>query len=490
MASQEIYSSALRKQVKALPEQPGVYLLRDDQGALLYVGKALSLRKRVSSYFRQSGNLSPRLERLVRRVRKLEVQRTASEAEALLLEARLIKEHHPPFNISLRDDKTYPMLKITREAFPRLVVTRRRLRDGAVYFGPYTDASLMHAAVRFMRRVFPLRTCKRFPKTPCLEYHLGQCLAPCVDYIDEARYQKIVDDCLAFLEGKRERLLRDLSRRMGQASKRRRFEEAARLRDQMQALTSVITAKAKSLVAGPLEQLQAALHLTRLPVRIEAFDISNVFGAFAVGSMVVFEEGRPHAAHYRRFKIKGVIGIDDFQMMQEILRRRYGGKLASQLPEPDLILIDGGKGHLSAALTQLKTLKLQIPIMGLAKRFEEIFLPGEKNPVVLLPTSPVLHLLQHIRDEAHRFAVTYHRLLRGKTVSTSILHEIPGIGPRRAMRLIKQFGSVTRLRAVEPRAIAKAAGVPIRTAEAVLSLIGPKATKTFRVGRSRVKEED
>ena len=414
MAQQASTLSALRERVAALPDQPGVYLFKGADGQLLYVGKALSLRKRVASYFHRTPALSPRISQMMKQVRDLDIHPTSSEAEALLLEARFIKEHKPRYNVAFRDDKTYPMLKITNEPFPRLLVTRRKLADGAIYFGPYTEAGLMHEAVQFLRRVFPMRTCRTFPKTPCLEYHLGQCLAPCANYINVQEYQRIVDDLVAFLQGQRDALLQDLSRRMETAALDQRFEEAARLRDQMQALTSVIVAKEKSLVAGPLEQLQAALKLPRLPRRIEAFDISNIFGAFAVGSMVAFHNGKPYKAHYRRFKIETVKGIDDYQMMREVVRRRYSGTLAGELPLPDLLLIDGGKGQLSAACEELVALSLSLPIMGLAKRFEQIFLPGETEPVVLLPTSPVLHLVQHIRDEAHRFAIAYHRLLRAK----------------------------------------------------------------------------
>jgi excinuclease ABC subunit C len=419
MAQQPPSAAALRGQVKALPDQPGVYLFRDAEGALLYVGKALSLRKRVASYFRKTPALSPRIGGMMKRVAGLEIRRTASEAEALLLEAQLIKEAKPYYNVAFRDDKSFPMLKVTNEPFPRLLVARRRLSDGAAYFGPYTEAGLMHEALRFLRRVFPMRTCRTFPKTPCLEYHLGQCLAPCVGYISAERYGRIADDLVAFLKGGRDSLLRELTRRMTQAAGHQRFEEAARLRDQIQALTSVIVAKETSLVAGPLEQLQAALKLPRLPRRIEAFDLSNIFGAFAVGSMVVFTDGKPHKAHYRRFRIRTVQGSDDFEMMREVIRRRYGGSLASQLPLPDLILVDGGKGQLSAAGEALESLSLVIPSMGLAKRFEHIFLPGSPDPVVLLPTSPVLHLVQHIRDEAHRFAIAYHRKLREAAVRPS-----------------------------------------------------------------------
>jgi excinuclease ABC subunit C len=409
--------AALRRQAARLPEAPGVYLFRDGAGGILYVGKALSLRQRVVSYFRRTGPLAPRIARLVRQVRALEVLRTASEGEALLLEAQLIKAHRPRYNVALRDDKTYPLLKITNEPYPRLVVTRRRTADGARYFGPYPEAGLMHEAVRFLRRVFPLRTCRTFPKSPCLEYHLGQCLAPCVGYVDAAGYRRIVADLTAFLEGRRERLLDDLDRRMRQAARHEDFEAAARVRDQIRALTSVIAAREKSAAAGPLEQLQAALRLPRRPARIEAFDISNLAGTLAVGSMVVFTDGRPHKAHYRHFRIKTVAGIDDYAMMREVIRRRYSGSLAAALPLPDLLLIDGGKGQLAAAGEALAALSLAIPAMGLAKRFEHIFLPGAEEPIVLLATSPVLHLLQHVRDEAHRFAIRYHHLLRRRSLA-------------------------------------------------------------------------
>ena len=476
--------SALRQQVARLPDQPGVYLLRDAAGRLLYVGKAASLRKRVSSYFQRTAALPPRIAHMVRHVADVEVRLAASEAEALLLEERLIKGRKPRYNVAFRDDKTYPMLKITKEPFPRLLVTRRRQKDGAVYYGPYPDAGLMHEAVRFLRRVFPLRTCRSFPKTPCLEYHLGQCLAPCAGYIRAESYQRIVDDLVAFLHGRRDQLLQDLSRRMRQASRDQRFEEAARLRDQIEALTSVIVAKEKSLMAGPLEQLQAALKLARLPRRIEAFDISNIFGEFAVGSMVVFSDGRPLTAHYRRFKIETVRGIDDYEMMREVIRRRYSGTLAPPpvcppkagstgqtqssgppeagrrqvggLPLPDLILVDGGKGQLGAACEALAALSLAIPAMGLAKQFEHIFLPDSTEPIILLPTSPVLHLVQRIRDEAHRSAITYHRRIRRSAITASSLDAIPGVGPRRKLALLRHFGSLGSLSAATVEEIARA----------------------------------
>ena len=442
-----------------LPDQPGVYLFKDANGQVLYVGKAASLRKRVSSYFHASTGLSPRIVQLIARIADVEVRTAGSEAEALLLESRLIKDYQPKYNVAYRDDKSYPLLKLTNEPFPRLVVTRERKADGARYFGPYPDAGALREALQFMRRVFPLRTCRTFPKTPCLEYHLAQCLAPCVGFITEAAYERIVQDLVAFLEGKRDGLLRELSRRMDQASRHQRFEEAARLRDQMQALTSVIVAKEKSALTGPLEQLQLALKLNASPRRIEAFDISNIYGAFAVGSLVVFVDGKPFKSHYRRFKIQTVKGIDDYQMMREVIRRRYSGSLTDELPTPNLILVDGGKGQLSAALDELNALARQIPTIGLAKQFEHLFVPGARDPIVLLPTSPVLHLIQHVRDEAHRFAIAYHRRLRAKPLSASALDDMPGVGPKRKAALLSHFGSLTRLRQADPSDVATVARI-------------------------------
>ena len=501
MASHPAAAPPLVERVAALPDAPGVYLFKDARGALLYVGKAVSLRKRVASYFRLHGTaapLAPRIAHLMKQVVDLEVRPAASEAEALLIEAQLIRERRPRYNVSFRDDKSYPMLKLTREPFPRLVLTRRRQADGAEYFGPFTDAGLMHEAVRFLRRVFPLRTCAAMPTAPCLEYHLGQCLAPCAGYVSEAQYRRLAQDLAAFLRGERAQLLKELARRMEQAARDRRFEEAARIRNQIQALSSVIAARRSSSAAGPLEQLQQALRLPKLPRRIEAFDISNLFGRFAVGSMVVFVDAQPRKAHYRRFRIKTVQGIDDYRMMREVIRRRYSGTLAARLPPfdpaqggvpsnveglplPDLVLIDGGKGQLNAARDELAALTLSLPVIGLAKRFEQIFLPGEPEPILLLPSSPVLHLIQRLRDEAHRFAIAYYRLLHGQTVADSALHQIRGIGPKKAARLLAHFGSTSRLAQAAPAAVARVAGVSRAVAETVLERLGRPRIRTFRM---------
>lgn len=461
----------LRERISRLPQQPGVYLFRDAQGAVLYVGKAVSLRDRVGSYLQPPHHLAPRIGHLVGRIADVEIRPVNSEAEALLLETQLIKAYRPKYNVAFRDDKSFPMLKLTHEPFPRLLVTRIRKSDGARYFGSYPDAGLLRQAVQFFRRVFPLRTCRTFPKTPCLEYHLGQCLAPCAGFIDEAGYRRIVENLAAFLEGRRDDVLMDLARRMREASRARRFEDAARLRDQIQALSSAIVAKEKSALAGPLEQLQLVLKLAAIPRRIEAFDISNLHGQDAVGSMVVFADGRPRKAEYRMFKIETVQGIDDVKMMREVIARRYGGSLTTSLPQPDLILVDGGTGQLSAALAALGSLSKDIPAIGLAKRFERIILPQQSAPIVLLPTSPVLHLVQHIRNEAHRFAITYHRRLRRRRTRASALDQIHGIGPARKAALLRRFGSLTKLRQASIADVAAAARISPMHAQAVLDCL-------------------
>ena len=467
----------LRERISRLPQQPGVYLFRDAQGAVLYVGKAVSLRDRVGSYLQPPHRLAPRIAQLVGRISDVDVRPVNSEAEALLLETQLIKSYRPKYNVAFRDDKSFPLLKLTHEPFPRLLLTRTRKADGARYFGPYADPGLLRQALQFFRRVFPLRTCRTFPKTPCLEYHLGQCLAPCVGYVDEAAYRRIVENLAAFLEGRRDDVLKDLTRRMREASRRHHFEEAARLRDQIQALSSAIVAKEKSALAGPLEQLQLVLKLAAIPHRIEAFDISDIHGQDAVGSMVMFVDARPRKADYRMFKIETVHGIDDVKMMREVIRRRYGGSLAASLPMPDLILVDGGKGQLGAALEALREVSKEIPAIGLAKRFEHIIVPQQSEPIVLLPTSPVLHLVQHIRNEAHRFAITYHRRLRRRRARISALDENPGIGPARRALLLRRFGSITKLRSASVEDVVVAARISPAHAQIVLDCLNSPITK-------------
>lgn len=432
----------IKKKISSIPASPGVYLMKGQGQGLLYVGKAASLKARLQSYFRQRP-VSARLEALITSIKDIEFILTANEAEALLLENALIKSRQPKYNVALRDDKNYPLLKLTlNEKFPRLIITRRKIPDGARYFGPFTEARLLRQALAFLRRVFPLRTCRVMPKRVCLNYYLRQCLAPCADKAGDGKYKEIVKGLIMFLEGKRPELIRQLEDAMAKASKEKRFEDAARLRDQMRSLTQAVSAPIRQ-GAEQLEALKEILRLKKSPKRIEAFDVSNISGKEAVGSMVVFANGSPYKNGYRKFKIKTVAGIDDYSMMREIVRRRYEKLIEARQALLDLIIIDGGRGHLASAVDELQKLGLRnIPVIAIAKEFEDIFVQGRQEPVKLTPNSSVLHLIQWIRDEAHRFAIGYHKVLRGRLTSTSALDGIKGIGPNKKTALIKHFGSV------------------------------------------------
>jgi len=345
----------------------------------------------------------------------VEVISTASEAEALILEANLIKKHEPKFNIALRDDKSYPYIQITHERFPRVFLVRPRVREkGSLYYGPYVNPRLIREALTIIRKAFHFCTCHQFPKTACLDSHIGLCDAPCIGQINERDYKKNIRRIRLILEGKKDELYRNLRREMETAARARKYERAARVRDQMQAISALYSSSPVINQFKETEQLQYALRLPRRPERIEAFDISNIMGEQSVGSMVSFLNGKPDKNQYRRFRIKTVSGIDDCRMMAEVVYRRYLRLKKEQLAFPDLIVIDGGKGQLAAAKQQLQELQLEIPVISLAKREEEIFLPLKKEPVVLARNSLGLRLIQRIRDEAHRFAVMYHRKLRGK----------------------------------------------------------------------------
>ncbi len=462
----------IKEKIKQLPNSAGVYLMKDKGGEIIYIGKAASLKNRVASYFRQRP-LSGRLQALVDNINAIEYIATANEAEALLLENALIKSRRPKYNVSLRDDKNYPLLKLTlNEKFPRLFITRKKKEDGARYFGPFTEAKLLRQAVAFLRRVFPLMTCKKMPGAVCLNYYLKLCLAPCAGKVAAAGYNEIVKELVMFLEGKRPKLIKQLEEKMALASKEKRYEDAGRIRDQIRALASaVLKPQTRGDITGQLAVLKEILHLKKEPRKIEAFDISNISGREAVGSMVTFSNGRPYKSGYRKFKIKGVSGIDDYGMMREILRRRYENLIEEKKPAPDLIIIDGGRGHLSSARDELKKIGLQdSPIMAIAKEFEHIYLPGEAEPIKLPSDSLALHLLEHIRDEAHRFAIGYHKALRAKLTSLSALDNIKGIGPKRKAALIRQFGSVEGIRRANKTDLLQVKGINKRLAEEVKRL--------------------
>jgi excinuclease ABC subunit C len=404
--------------IKELPGTPGVYLFFNSKKKIIYVGKAKNLKKRVSSYFQRGRAHDNRLELLVNEVSNLKTINTSSEAEALIYEAGLIKDHKPKFNIELKDDKSYPFLKLTiNDDFPRLIITRVRKEDGAVYYGPYTNVKLLKEAVEFIRKMFMIRGCRNMSKKVCLRFHIEQCYGPCEGKISKREYGKTIKYIRAFLEGRKSDLIRSFQKDMKRYSAKWDFEKAMVMKKRIEALTAVQNAHDSSSkpIFGELDELQNALGLKKTPDTIECFDISNIAGKQAVGSMVQFKDGKPQKNEYRKFKIKKVAGIDDYSMIREVVRRRYTRLLAEEKPLPDLVLIDGGKGHLSVAQKELKILGLnKLPIASIAKEFNHLYRTTAGVPIRLSPGSRLLFLIQRIRDEAHRFAITYHRKLRSK----------------------------------------------------------------------------
>ncbi len=406
----------LKETIKNLPDSPGVYMMKSASGEILYVGKADNLRKRVASYFQNSRRHPDRIMSLVLQIADVDHLSTATSAEALIYENGLIKQLSPKYNVSLRDDKSYPMLKLTlKEKFPRLMITRERKEDGAVYYGPYTSAKLLKEALKILQKIFPLRTCNKMPKKKCLEFDIGQCLGPCEGRVGQERYGAVIKELRLFLEGRRSELLKLLTGRMKQLSKDEKFEEAMECRNRLEALGSVNTDRVKYGPANELGELKSILGIKGKLEVVEAFDVSNIMGDEAVGSMIYFRKGSPDKNEYRKFKIRTVSGMDDYSMMREIVRRRYTRTLKEKRPLPDLIVIDGGRGHLGVALDELKKLSVDnIPTIGLAKEFERIYVKDRKDPIVLPKESKALHLLERVRDEAHRFAISYHKKLMSK----------------------------------------------------------------------------
>ena len=609
-------SSLITEQLKQLPASPGVYLMKDAAGNILYVGKAVDLSQRVRSYFTPGQNLPYKLKRLVSQAHEIDFYITNLDQEALILELNLIKQHHPPYNVRLKDDKTFPYLKISlNEEWPRAYFTRRLEEDGGRYFGPFASAGSVRRTLKALKRIFPFRSCSK-PITgtnhrACLEYHMNQCVGPCIGAVDTEEYGEVIRQVILFLEGKQEVVVRELENRMQQAAGALEFEKAALIRDQVQAINRVIEGqriaditsgeqdvvafarnrnqacvqvffirggrligresftlqgtrseepvhimssfvkqfyssapyippllllqhpvddqvaieewlqgkragrvriqvpargnkkhlvnivannaelglqqmKLKQLSApaalkAALEEIEKELHLSHTPSRLEGYDISNIQGTGAVGSMVVFDQGRPKPSLYRRFRIRTVEGADDYAMLREVLQRRFkrSGLKGSETSKgdtwsimPDLVLIDGGKGQLNAALSAMKdTGVASVPVASLAKENEEVFIPRRKEPVVLPTTSPGLQLLQRLRDEAHRFALGYHRKVRRRQTFDSSLDVIPGIGPRRKRALLRQFGSVRGIREASVEELATARGMSRGLATKVKELL-------------------
>jgi excinuclease ABC subunit C len=492
-------SEAIRKKLSAVPHQPGVYLHKDRFGTVIYVGKARDLRKRVSQYFQSSRRLGWDLKfnALVEAIHDFDVHVVRSEPEALLLESKLIKEFKPRFNISLRDDKRYLMLKVNlNDPIPNFVFTRLKKDDGARYFGPFVNSLALRNTVALARKQFNLRGCRVF--TPgaadykhCLYAHLKHCTAPCVGNVTREQYLEQVRAACNFLEGQCREMQGQLEAEMKKAAAAHDFEKAADLRDLIRDLQDTWKKTEKfarvpytlPLAINPesdLVELAKILGLPAPPMRIEGFDISNISGTFAVASLVSFKNGRPDRANYRRFKIKTVVGQDDFASMAEVVRRRYArlkqsvgqasrlslnseniGDRRDTCPAtmPDLILIDGGRGQLNMACAELKKLGLEkIPVIGLAKEFEEIYLPEKSEPLRLGLDHPAVKLLQRVRDECHRVANSYNAQLRLKKISESVLDEFPGIGEQRKKALLKKFGSVQRLKMATLEQLAEVPG--------------------------------
>ena len=582
-------SERVAEQLKNVPTKPGVYLFRDEAGQVLYVGKAKSLRSRVRSYFQARGRDRPTISQLPERVHDVEVIVTSSEVEALHLEQNLVKRHRPPFNVRLRDDKSFPYIAVTVEdEFPRVMFTRERHRRGVVYFGPYANAKKVRETLDVLNRAFRFRPCEgpkpgRHSGIPCLDYHIDRCYAPCVGYIDTTEYAKIIDGVVQFLSGETKPIQRELERRMREAAEEERFEEAARYRNRLfsiqhlaerqaadrrdvrdvdvlglalegdhgvvqifplrggkmidrysfhlenveeqdvtavleafcveyytatpslppqvvvpheagdlsaleeflterrgsrvevrralrgekrrlaelaaenarQALSSEKAAAAtrRARRAEALEELREALNLESLPLRIECYDISTIQGTETVGSMVVFQDAAAKKAHYRKFTVRSLDGQDDFAAMAEVVSRRFarlGRRNEAEYDEsfaaaPNLVVIDGGKGQLSAALAAMQEFDLpRVAVIALAKRIEEVFVPGRPDAIVLDPHSPGLQLLQRIRDEAHRFALGFHRQRRDARSFETIFDTLQGVGPARRRAILRHFGSPER----------------------------------------------
>lgn len=468
----------IRSKVSQLPHKPGVYLMKDRFGTVIYVGKARDLHRRVSQYFhpsrRQGWDL--KFNALVDAIQDLDTHVVRSDAEAVLLEGKLIKEFKPRYNISFRDDKRFLLLKINlNDPIPRFTLTRIEQEDGARYFGPFASSGAVRRTIALVRHRFNLRGCR--PLTPgeadykhCLYANLRYCTAPCVGNVSRDQYLMQVQAACDFLEGHCKEMLAEVETAMKAAAARLDFEKAAQLRDLIRDLEKT-TQRTRKFTRIPytlpvaidpkkdIEELATILELPAPPARIEGFDISNISGTFAVASMVSFKNGRPDRSNYRRFRMKSVIGQDDFACMAETVQRRYSrllkeatarselstGRIPSNMP--DLILIDGGKGQLNAASRELDKLGLGgIPIIGLAKEFEEIHRREIKEPLRLSHDCGALKLLQRVRDESHRFANTYNAQLRIKKISESLLDEFPGIGEQRKAALLKTFGSVHRLK--------------------------------------------
>ena len=584
-------SEKAREMARELPDNPGVYLMKNSEGTVIYVGKAKNLKRRVSSYFLPGRNV--KTAALVEKIDTIDFVITGNEYEALILENNLIKKYNPHYNILLKDGKSYPVIRITKEDFPRVFKTRRVIKDGSKYYGPYPDGSRLDEYLRMVEDNYPLRKCQgvlKERKTPCLYYHIHKCAAPCIGAVDKKEYGKYIKDVEDFLEGDDSSLIKQVEKEMLKASKELDFETAARKRDQLKALTVMqknqmvqdFTSESRDYVAiemrsylstisimqfrsgrligkalyraeclsdetetllsfliqyysdgdslpseifvsceidteliakyfkeqlgsavyitvpkdgkhyrilrmaaenasdvekrlrdvdntPSLEKLQEEIGLSVLPRHIEGFDIAQLSGKYTVASLIVFRDGNPSNKEYRHFSIKSLDGaIDDFQSMREAVSRRYQRLVNEGAELPDLLMVDGGKGQVSAALEALSSIGVELPVVGLAKEREEIVFPGDRESLLLDHSDAGLRVLIALRDECHRFATSFNQRMRSKEASFSLLESIDGIGKERAKRIMQTFGSVEAILSLTPEELAKGARIPITVSERVL----------------------
>lgn len=401
----------IREKVKKIPAVAGVYIMKSKRGEVLYVGKASSLKKRINSYFSNRGSV--KIDNLLEKVANIDYIECNSPEQALILEAALIKEKKPKYNIALRDNKSYPYLEITREKFPRLTISRPRVKTKNILIGPYPRVKVLKDALSLIRKIFPYRSCKTMSKNACLFFHLKLCPAPCIKKISSRSYKNNVESICKILRGERKKLVNGLKNKMNKLAAKRNFEEAAKIRDKLLAIEGLYEGKPKE---HELISLKEMLGLPALPLVIEAIDISSLGSSNSVGSLVTFKDGIPDKNNYRRFLIREIKSRDDYAMIAEVVRRRYSRLIREKKALPDLTIIDGGKAHAQRARKELDSLGLKIPIIGIAKRNEEIWFPHKEKPLIIPKDSPCLHLIQRVRDEAHRFAHAYQLIRRRKTL--------------------------------------------------------------------------
>jgi excinuclease ABC subunit C len=493
-------ADTVRAKLAELPEVPGVYLMRDVQGRIIYVGKAINLKDRVTSYFRDYSfeTTTPLRRDLVRTVTDIEWYRARSEAEALLLESKLIKDFKPRFNIALRDDKRYMMIRIHLEhPFPRFDICRFRRQDGYAYFGPYVSATSAREAVDFAERRFGIRVC--LPLRPgavdfkhCLSEVIRQCSAPCMGRISQADYQARVSQACAFLRGESPELIEEVRASMIEAAQGCDYERAASLRDTLAHLETAIRQR-RLLTGDPgirakvahegVDVLQTVLRLARRPNLIECIDISTISGSHSVASLVAAVDGVPQKNRYRRYRIRTVEGMNDPAMMKEVVSRHLKDIREGSRELPDLLLLDGGQTQLAAAREALAEAGMpNLPTAALAKRFEEIHVEVREPPIRLPTQSPALNVLRSLRDEAHRFAIAYNRMLRARKIRESVLDDIPGIGPSKKKALLSVFGSTRRLSAASEEEIAVVPGIGAALARSIKDWLCPSGLREAGAG--------